>query len=293
MIELGDRLELRNDGDGEVVVLGYDGEPYLRVGPGGVYRNARSPATFLNEERRPTEAPPDTYDAQATPEWVRISDGRVARWHDHRAHWMGSGPPPAVREDPDRRHVVIEGWEVTLAHEGGRSVVTGDVVWVPGPSPWPWVAGALAIAAAVVILARTRWWPGVLAATLALLVVIEAVHVVGLWGASSAPAGSKLVASSYSLLGIGVGVGALVVLLRRDPWDAVPALLVAGVFLFVAGGLSDVTSLTRSQLPTTLSPGTARAGVAATLGLGGGLVAGAAMHLRPPVPVARPAAVTE
>src|SRR5262245_27592241 len=33
VVELGGRLELRNDSRVDVVIMGYDGEPYLRVGP--------------------------------------------------------------------------------------------------------------------------------------------------------------------------------------------------------------------------------------------------------------------
>lgn len=44
-------LELRNAGDTEVVVSGYEGEPYLRVGPDGVFENVASPASILNDDR--------------------------------------------------------------------------------------------------------------------------------------------------------------------------------------------------------------------------------------------------
>ncbi|MGH9032785.1 MAG: hypothetical protein ACRDZV_11725, partial [Acidimicrobiia bacterium] len=48
-IDLGERLELRNTTGTDVVVLGYHDEPYLRVGPDGVFENRRSPAAYLNE----------------------------------------------------------------------------------------------------------------------------------------------------------------------------------------------------------------------------------------------------
>jgi len=49
-------------------------------------------------------------------------------------------------------------------------------------------------------------------------------------------------------------------------------LLAAGFFFAFAGGLADMTALGRSQVSTTLPVGIARAAVAASLGLGGGMV---------------------
>ena len=53
-------------------------------------------------------------------------------------------------------------------------------------------------------------------------------------------------------------------------------MLLAGLFVAIAGGLADLSVLTRSQVPTTLPYDVARTTVAAALGLGVGLaVAGA------------------
>ena len=51
ILQFGDELELVNRSDTEVAVPGYDDEPYLRIGPDGVWRNARSPATYINLDR--------------------------------------------------------------------------------------------------------------------------------------------------------------------------------------------------------------------------------------------------
>jgi hypothetical protein len=58
--------------------------------------------------------------------------------------------------------------------------------------------------------------------------------------------------------------------------------LFAGLIVAVAGGLADLTTLTRSQLPTELPPAIARLDVALALGLGAGLAVAAALRLRPP-----------
>jgi hypothetical protein len=278
--DLGEKIELRNDSDRAVVVVGYEREPYLRLGPGGVWENARSPAVFLNRSVRPKRAAPARYDAEARPEWRHVGDRPVARWHDHRAHWMDTNDAPAVRRAPDERHVVIRDWTIPLRLGDRHLAIEGDVIWVPGPSPWPWVVLAVGVAAGLVALTRTRHWVGTLTGALALGIVSETVHVVGAWSASTASIVSRLGASIYSVGGIAIAILALVWLRRRDPWAAMPAVLIAGLFLLVAGGLADLTTLTRSQVPSTLDPTIARLTVALALGVGTGLVAAAGWRLR-------------
>jgi hypothetical protein len=288
-VDLDNSIELTNDTTHEVVVLGYQREPYLRIGPAGTFENTRSPAVFLNRTRIPTRAAPHgQYDARATPRWKKISDAPHAIWHDHRTHWMGTSDPAIVQRDPGRSHVVIPGWTVPLVYQGHRIVVTGDALYVPGPSPWPWVIGAVALATLVVALCRTRRWVGAMQAALAVLIVSETVHIVGAWQASTSSVGSRALSSIYSIGGVVVCVLALLWLRRRDPWAATPAVLVAGLFVFIAGGLADLTSLTRSQIPTSLPDSLGRLTVTIALGLGLGLVIAAGSRLRAPQP-ARPA----
>jgi len=181
-IDLGASIELRNDTGDDVLVYGYQGEPYLRIEPRGVWENARSPAVFLNRSRIPTrEAPHDRYDADAPPEWRKISNAPVADWHDHRTHWMATEDPAAVRRDPGRVHVVIRDWKVPLRVDGREVNVTGDALWVPGQSPWPWIIGAVALALLVVGIGRTRVWAAMMQVALAVLILSEAVHVGGAW----------------------------------------------------------------------------------------------------------------
>jgi len=48
-----DRLRISNYSGKTVVVLGYEGEPYLRFDSKGVWANTLSPAAHLNRFRRP------------------------------------------------------------------------------------------------------------------------------------------------------------------------------------------------------------------------------------------------
>ena len=51
VLQFGEEVELVKGTGTEVVVPGYDDDPYLRIGPDGVWRNANSPATYINLDR--------------------------------------------------------------------------------------------------------------------------------------------------------------------------------------------------------------------------------------------------
>ncbi|MGH9003872.1 MAG: hypothetical protein ACRDYV_12155, partial [Acidimicrobiia bacterium] len=141
VVEAGNRLLLTNTSDVEAVVLGYAQEPYLRVGPDGVFENLRSPATYRNRSRFPTEeVPAIASDPEAPPQWQKVSDGHSVRFHDHRVHYMGLQPPGPVKADPGREHVIIPAFEVPIQMGQEQVLVKGDLVWVPGPSTLPWLA---------------------------------------------------------------------------------------------------------------------------------------------------------
>ena len=288
-VDLGNKLEVDNRTGRDVTVLGYEGEPYLRVGPAGVFENVRSPAVYLNRTRTGNVPVPRSADAHAPPEWRRTGDGPIVRWHDHRAHWLGASNPPPVQRDPGSSHLV-QRWTVTLVRDGAPITVRGEVVWVPGPAPWGWVAVAVALAFLVVALGRTRADRPVLVAALVAMIGGEVAHVLGSYAGTTVAGTTKLAASAYALGGIAVAALALTWLLRRGVTNAAPLLLLAGLFLALAGGLADVTELYRSQLPTTLPHVWARLEVAAVLGLGTGTAVVGALLLRvTPPPARRPA----
>jgi len=280
VVDLGDNLQLSNDTRHDVVVLGYAGEPYLRVGPRGVFENTRSPATYLNRSRIPTSNPPKSANPAATPVWHKVSSGTTAIWHDHRVHFMGTEDPPEVQRAPSSRHL-IEPWTVKLRTDGRVIRASGNLVYVPPPSPWPYVGVALVIAVALVALSRTRWWHAALTVGLGALVASDLAHVIGLWNATTASTGAKLGETAYSLVGIALGLLALGWMAKRGADSAMPLYLVASIFLFFAGGLADVATIGHSQIPTTFATTPARLLVAFDRGLGAGVAVGAALRLRP------------
>lgn len=149
--DLGARLEVVRTTATEIVVLGYEGEPYLRLDEEGVWRNSSSPATYLNEDRYGSVTLPDNADATAAPTWDHVGSGDRFAWHDHRAHWMSPAAPPIASSEPDVEHVVYED-RVRLEIDGRDVSVGTRVTWVPTPPQTLWLLatgamGALAIGA--------------------------------------------------------------------------------------------------------------------------------------------------
>ena len=272
MIDAGTQLELINLGDVEVVVLDYDGQPYLRIGPEGVLENRNSPAAYLNQSLD-ASVPMPTGIGDGPPVWLRLSNERSFRWHDHRAHWMG-GDPPLVVARPDQRQTVAE-WAVPLRVGDRQIEVTGVTEWVPGPTSAPWFLLVGAVSAAIAAVAL-RGHSGT-AVGLAILAIGPAsiAVVVGSWQSSAESALGKAPMLALPILVISVLIGALV-MMRSRPQDSMVLAAGAGATVALTTALSSIDWLTRSQIPTTLPPVGARVAVSLSIGAGAGLVIAAA-----------------
>lgn len=151
ILALGERVELRRTTAAEVVVIGYDGDDYLRFDEQGVWENRNSRATYLNEDRYAQVEVPATAGPNAEPDWVLVTGSDTFAWHDHRAHWMSYEPPPAVQGSRDVRQVVYED-AVRIRVDGREVVFHTRVTWVPPPPTTLWLvtiglAGALGVVA--------------------------------------------------------------------------------------------------------------------------------------------------
>jgi hypothetical protein len=283
VVESGSRLEVTNKTGREVIVLGYKDEPYLRIGPDGVFQNRLSPATYINKTREgqePTEAARNAKVGDT--DWEKISSEPLARWHDHRIHWMSPNDPPEARAEPGKRHVINAEWVVPMKAGAETVSVKGDLIWEPGPSALPWYVLIAVLLAVVVLLGRTANWAAGLAAATAVLVAIDLVHVLGLGLANAGDLGYQLgkafSGSPFAVLGWAVGVLAVVWLLRRGS-DGLPLAALAGLEIALVGGISDITALSRSEVPFGFGAGLARFLVAASIGIGFGVAVAAALRL--------------
>lgn len=280
VVEFGSRFQVVNRTSDELLVLGYTGEPYLRIGPQGVFENERSPATYINASRKGTTKVPDKAKAGATPEWRKIASEPIARWHDHRVHWMLPTDPPAARQAPKERHVIIPQWVVNMRMGDKAIAVTGDLEWVPGGSPFPWLAlAAVLFALVIVVRFRPAWGPG-LAAVTAVLVAVDIFHSVGLGLANAGSLGTRLTkiitGSPFAPVGWVAGGLAIFWLAGRRS-DGLPLAAVAGLLVAIAGGLADLSVLSRSEVPFAFPADVARLVVTASIGLGAGLAVAAAL----------------
>jgi hypothetical protein len=153
----GASVSISYTGTQTVIVYGYFHEPYLRITAGGVDENTNSPSVDLNQTQN-IGSLGDGSGINKAPVWKHVSDARIATWHDHRVHWMGSDPPPVAQKDPGVNHL-IETWKLDLSVGTTPVVVNGTLTWLawsPG-SKLPLViavTGTVVVLAVVVLLIR-------------------------------------------------------------------------------------------------------------------------------------------
>jgi hypothetical protein len=282
VLQFGDEFELVNETSTDVVVPGYSDEPYLRIGPDGVWRNANSPATYLNLDRYGKAQQPARADADAEPDWEQVSTEPHYVWHDHRTHWMSENQlPPTVQADPTVPHTVAE-WTVPLLHGSTEAAVEGVLTWTPPPSPaltWPVYIGLGLVALAAGMVART-------ARPLGILMAVGAVA--ALWHALATPEppaslGSQSGAIVSALLPAGTAVLVAVIGVRAA-WRGRGALtgLMAVVlgWLFMVQGLPDLDDLWSANVATNGPEFLARAAVTLLVTFGVGFVFGGIAAVR-------------
>jgi hypothetical protein len=254
-------LELTVDRGLEVVVTGYQGEPYLRFRPDGtVQRNRRSPATYVNDSRDAVAQVPASADPEADPEWETVADGGAYAWHDHRIHWMGSERPDGA--EPGEW---TKAWTVDIEVDGTPTRIHGTLALADGVNPLPWLALGLAVAAAVVIAGRRR--PLVVASVGALVAAAVATGV-GWAQRADAPAGSGVNPLLVAVPLAGVAAAGLALTVgRRLGRQALAPMTLAAAAAVAGWGVLRLDVLSKPVLPTVLEAGLDRAGTTLALAL--------------------------
>ena len=154
-------------------------------------RTRGRPATYLNRSTHLTGAPPKSADPKAAPVWKQVSTRQTAQLarppralHGHRGPTRGRSATPTHRR-------VFDHWRSRCA-TAARPSATGEIAYVPPPSPWPCVRRAGARGRAVRRCARTRRSGAGDGGRARGDHGHRGVHVVGLWDACTASAGTKL-----------------------------------------------------------------------------------------------------
>ena len=259
-------LELRVLAPVEVIVLGYNAEPYLRFDADGtVYENLRSPTRYLNEDRYGGREIPSDASADAEPEWERVDDDAHYAWHDHRAHWMNPGRP--VGSEPG--DIILEA-VVPVTVDGREVSIAVMSTWLPAPSVWPAVLGGLVGAAvfALGLLVAGGRFVGVPAALTA-----AAALAVGWLAYSSVPpeAGASLLLWALPATALVVAIAGAVAL-ARGPSFAGAALMAAGGLELVLWAWLRWDALVRAIVPTDGPEQLDRAVITAALVVGSGSI---------------------
>ncbi len=279
--DFGDSLELRNGSAVTVTVYGYSDEEYLRIGPDGVWRNANSPATYINLRADGDADLPANADPAAEPDWRQVSTQPEYSWHDHRTHWMSPGLPPQVAADPDRTHRVFA-WQVPLSYGATPVVVDGELTWSPPPAPGVWWPVYLLVP----VLGLLAGWRGRTARPLvALLVAASAAagwHLVATPqpGLTALDRALELGAASLPTVAV-LAVTAVAVRAAVGGKDLLAALLAAlAGFVLLVQGLPDMDVLWAANVVTGGPVVLARLTVALLIAGGLGLVLGAVPAVR-------------
>lgn len=155
----GSWIRVTNTTDVDLVVLGYDGEPYLRLGPQGAQENLASVTSRVNGvfgTGLVTQDMPTTQ-AAAAPRWESRGLEPVATWHDARTQYAGTARPPAVAEAPERAHHLTD-WTVRGRYGDTPLTIAGTLDWNgkrgllgSRTSQALWAAGGLAALACVLL----------------------------------------------------------------------------------------------------------------------------------------------
>ncbi len=110
-------LLLENSTSLELLILGAEGEPFLRIGSDGVDANLHSP-TWQRSGRGGART---TVDGSATPRWQQVSSAGRYSWIEPRAHRSatsdGTAPPTSFT------------WSIPAVLGGERISIDGETVW--------------------------------------------------------------------------------------------------------------------------------------------------------------------
>lgn len=127
-----EKLRVTWTGTKTLTVLGYAGEPMVRMSARGIEINERSPSAYLSSDRYAEVPVPATATADAEPRWRPIESAGPIAWYDHRVQWMKAERPEAVGDGA--RSVTIFHWRVPARLGAKPIAISGALDWRPDPA---------------------------------------------------------------------------------------------------------------------------------------------------------------
>jgi hypothetical protein len=150
-----DRLHVENRTGKQVLVNGYEHEPYIRFDADGeVDVNSHSPAVYLNLDRYGLTDIPKGVSASATPHWEKVASNGTWEWHDHRIHWMSTLPPPVVSAAKGTKHHILD-WNVPVLVANRPVTIHGSLDYAPPRRHWMLFAAVVGLQ--VIVVAVVLW----------------------------------------------------------------------------------------------------------------------------------------
>ncbi|MGH3785991.1 MAG: hypothetical protein ACRDRG_05435 [Pseudonocardiaceae bacterium] len=230
----GQWVRVTNQGAAEIVVVGYRGEPFLRLSQNRVQVNELSSTAAETGQILGVAAPADP---ATEPRWAHLRDGESATWTDARI------------DVPDDAARASESWELPLVVDGQQVTVAGTRDRVSPPSPWPWVAVLVLLTAAVAAIGWMRNWHRPMAAAVAVGVLSFLLHLLGtgFTPQQNGPVYGWIGVGAVSAFTLVIGGVTLGSTLRRSEAAAVRVITAGTVIVLLAA--TDISVLWYSQLP--------------------------------------------
>jgi hypothetical protein len=161
VLDFDNRMQLYNTGHHNILIYGYQHDPYARMLPDGTVEvNTHSPAYWVDQERFGNVPVPASAGANKPPHWQVVDKAGEFDWHDHRMHWMSTSLPNQVT-DKSKKTKIFD-YRIPMRVDGKPETLTGTLYWVglPGGSAPPWALISLGVVVlaggAAVLLVRRR-----------------------------------------------------------------------------------------------------------------------------------------
>ncbi len=230
----GQFVRITNQGAATIVILGYRGEPFLRLSPNLVEVNQLS-GTAAQTGLIPGAPTPGS--SMPEPKWVRSSDGDSVAWTDARI------------APPRQSQPASETWTLPLVVDGQQVSVVGTRDLIPPPSPWPWVVVLVLLTVAVAAIGWVRNWQRPMAAVVSAGILAFVLHVLGtgFGPQQNGPVFGWVSVALVSGFAVTVGTVCAVSALRGSESAPDRAVTAGGIVLILAA--ADITVLWNSQLP--------------------------------------------